>query len=256
MRSVIFFLLSSVLALAGTPVIVNTASGSNTSGSAVPSIASGAANHTAGNVLLVNFCDWLSNQTSQSFSLADTAGNSYTQLTQYVANSGTDHQQCTWAYSRNIVGNASNVVTATCLVNNCQYPSIVVYQISGGDNATTPPIDAGCSGAGCAGGTSLVTPSFNSGTIPPNQLIIACGYSAYVRPQTWTAGLIGGVSSSLDITATGGMQACESLGASSTQTGVTAAMSGTSAMTIWNINATSFKGTGTAVTPRHHRGVF
>jgi hypothetical protein len=103
-------------------------------------IAAPAANHTAGNLLVV-FVGLVSSTATVS-SIADTAGNTYTYVASIVY-SAYYRIEC-W-YAKNITGNANNVVTVTYSAS-VTYRTITVDQYSGCDPSA--PLDQYNTGSG------------------------------------------------------------------------------------------------------------
>lgn len=122
------------------------------SASSLPSAATAAISHTAGNLLVVG----VSFQTAggaTSVTLSDTAGNTYTPIGSLLVRS-TNRLQL-W-YCPNCLGNASNIVTATTVGGNAGFLVVSVRQFSGAD--TSAPLD----GTATATGSSA---SINSGSV-------------------------------------------------------------------------------------------
>lgn len=130
---------------------VNVATGTGNASAA--SIASGAASHTAGNYLAV-FVDYDSDGTNQTriTSCTDTATNTYTRTTG-VANATSLDGMELWG-AKNILGNASNVVTCNFSPDSA-FRTIQVLQYAG--PSTSSPVDVFNSGTGT--GTGASTPS-------------------------------------------------------------------------------------------------
>lgn len=140
---------------------VNSATGSADASSST--IATTAANHTTGN-LLVAFVVW--NHASNTLSsVSDTAGNTWTRITGTDALHGTA-DRCEMFYAKNITGNASNTVTAT-FSGGAAFRRIAVVQYSGVD--TTAPLDQATKQT--VTDTSITSPSFT--TTSADEVIIA-----------------------------------------------------------------------------------
>lgn len=130
---------------------VNTATG--TSDASATSLAAGAANHTTGNLIVVQV-SWTTAGVTSTVP-TDTAGNTYVSTTQ-KGTDGTNNFVETF-YAKNITGNASNVVTAHFSAG-ATFRRIQVLQYSGAD--ITTPLDTGNIGTGT--GTALTTASFTT----------------------------------------------------------------------------------------------
>jgi len=137
-------------------------------------IAAPAANHTAGNLLVV-FVGTTSTTATVS-SIADTAGNTYTYVTRIVGDL-TGTIEC-W-YAKNIAGNVSNVVTVTFSAS-VYNRTITVDQYSGCD--TSAPLDQYNTGSG----NSNTPTTGNITTTVADEVLVAGVYLGY--PYTITAG--------------------------------------------------------------------
>lgn len=193
--------------------VVNTARGQDASGGASTTIASAAASHTTGNLIVAG----VRSSAGGAMTCADTAGNTYVSLTHYNQAISGDWQFC---YAKNITGNASNVVTAT--MTSSAYRAIIVHQVSGA--STTSPFDAASEvGGGAAGAGSPQTytsPSFNTANA---NSIIFFGANVGALSEVWTAGNIGGSAATmLTSGVTDPIAAVEYRIVSSIQTGITA----------------------------------
>jgi hypothetical protein len=133
--------------------------------STVASVASSAANCTAGNLLIAT-ARWT--ETPYTATIADTAGNTWATDGPYTdANSG--HRLQMW-YAYNITGNASNVVTITFSTNSSN-SGVSVMEFSG-ERTSSDPLDA----HGYNVSTSGNQPSVTSGTFSTasaNEVIVA-----------------------------------------------------------------------------------
>lgn len=137
----------------GTVSFVNDTSGTADNGDTT--IAATAASHTAGNLLVVHV---MGSETANTVSsIADTAGNTYTQGTSCRITSAAVGFTDIW-YAKNITGNASNTVTAT-LSGTTTFRRIVVDQYSGAD--TVSPFEV------CATGSAAASTSVTSGSFSP-----------------------------------------------------------------------------------------
>lgn len=142
---------------AGSPLPITRAVGSGI-GSA-GTIAAAALNVTTGNALAV-FVANDSNVTTVS--LADTAGNSFSQGTQCTR---TTTQSGVWFWSINVTGNAADVVTATFGANRTRR-EITVFQFTG---ITAKDVEGGC--ATVASGNTITSTALT--TTVANEIILA-----------------------------------------------------------------------------------
>jgi hypothetical protein len=165
---------------------VNSTSGfSNGSATTIPATA---ANHTAGNLIVVHVC-WSGTATLNS--VADTASNAYTRVASSKGNNGTtDHVET--FHAKNITGNASNVVTPTFSAAST-FRRVIVHQYSGED--TTAPADVAGSGNVLAA-ASITSSSFT--TTVADEVI-----SAAMSSSGNDAGVAAGTSFTLRISALG-----------------------------------------------------
>jgi hypothetical protein len=148
-----------------TIALVNKTSGANVTGSSSTSLSAAAANHTAGNLLVVICRNGGSLSVTQN-SPTDTAGNTYFGLLP-VTNSNVGRLQM-W-YAKNILGNPSNVV-ACHFSSSVPWLSISVLQYSGADPVN--PLDAqAIATSGSSSGTTALTAPFS--TSQANELIVA-----------------------------------------------------------------------------------
>jgi hypothetical protein len=159
----------------GTPAFVNYTLGG--SGALATSAVSDAFVATAGNCI-VAMVSWSGVGDNRTPSITDTAGNTYTQLDRiYNANSG---QVTVTFYAKNILGNASNVLTFS-LDDVGGYLRVVAGQYSG--LSTTAPVDQhNASTDGDVYEGTISSPSFT--TTAANEVIVAM-YSANVGASGW-----------------------------------------------------------------------
>ena len=158
--------------------VVNTARGSNASGSSVSSISTGSVSHTTGNLVVVACRNYILGTTT----VTDTAGNTYTALTRYSDGANDAFQ---WFYAKNITGHASNVVTCNFSTAS-SYVAVIAFQVSGA--STTSPLQSE-TGALHSASTTWTSPTFST---TGAYSIVFFGASIYNVGVTWTAGLIGG----------------------------------------------------------------
>lgn len=124
--------------------------------------AAAAASHTAGNLVWA----WLYTQTNLTATLADTAGNTYPQIGSAFAPTVGFFSMF---YAKNIIGNASNIVTATFstpTIGGSTYVALGVRQFSGCD--TTSPL-VGTLQTGSGTGTAIA-----SGTVTVSGQSVIC----------------------------------------------------------------------------------
>jgi hypothetical protein len=116
----------------GSPVTVDLSASSST-------LVFGAASHTTGNAIVV--CAGSSTNGGTISGIADTAGNTYTQVASAYSTSATAGFQDIWA-ATNITGNAANIVTVT--LNSAQsFRGGVSTEYSGVTGVGTAAIGAG-----------------------------------------------------------------------------------------------------------------
>lgn len=211
--------------------LVNTAHGTNQSGSSVSPVATGAFVATAGNLIvaIVRQDDDLNGPTSVS----DTAGNSYSNVVTATMSSG--DLIGLW-YAKNITGNAANVVSATWAAGH-SFNAVLTLQYSGCD--TTSPLDAHAFGTTISAST-IVSGSFT--TTAANEVIVVGGSNNSLS-NTYSGGAIGSGTGTFEVA--DGAAGAEMIGAtdlivSAIQTGITAAM-GFTAGTIGEIVVATFK---------------
>ena len=169
------------------------------------------------------------------------------EITAYGQQSGTSGTQACGAawYAKNIAGTSNNQVTANS-GGSVVYHAISVAEVSG-PNASTP-LDAGTGNpAGAessANATSITSSSFSTSSA---NTIVFCGSRVEFTNQTWTAGNIGATSGTLLTAAipggngsTNDFQAIEYQKFTSTQSGITAAIS-SGANAVRNMICAAFK---------------
>jgi DNA-binding beta-propeller fold protein YncE len=146
-----------------TPTAISHVQSTAVEGTAEPSVSAAFPNRNTAVNLIVAFVRM--STATQKVSLTDTAGNLYTDA---VSKTHTvDGHQVHLFYARNIVGAASNTVTATFSGTN-NHPWIAVYEYSG--LSQTNPLDQASSALG--GGFSATTPAVSS-QANANELIFA-----------------------------------------------------------------------------------
>ena len=151
---------------------VNTTTG--TGNSLSPTIATSAGNHTSGNLLVaVITADYTSSRVVSA--VTDSASNTY----EFAARKAVTGGDVEIWYAKNIVGNSSNVVTAT-FTGSVAYRRIAVLQYSGAN--TSSPFDV----IGVGTGTSSSMSTAAVATNVANEAIVA-GYT-YWNIATPTAG--------------------------------------------------------------------
>lgn len=171
---------------------VNTTSGFEFSGSAFGSIAATAANHTAGNCLLVG----VRSGNITTVTVSDTAGNTYTERNDEGIGGVGGLRVFT---AHNITGNASNVVTATFGTNQ-SYPAIIVHQYAG-VSTTTPMAATGKANDGGSQSASATTSSFTATT--SGQVAVGFTSTGSVAPGTITPG--SGYTTVVDVNSVGAL---------------------------------------------------
>lgn len=135
--------------------------------SSIGSDSATAANHTAGNALIVVAAFEAGSAVSLG-SVADTAGNAYSVISQTRLTGFEDIQA---AYAVNILGHASNVVTVTWSGGSSGYTELMVWQVSG--LATSDVLD-GTPGANDNGEIASSSPTTGStATSNANDILIA-----------------------------------------------------------------------------------
>lgn len=245
MRNLLLILLAFTLLCTpafGAIANVNCEIGNFYSATAGSSIATAPVSHTAGNFVVVAVRWAILGSAVTLSSITDTAGNTYTLATTYFSGSAAD--AVTIGYAANILGNASNVLTANFSNAGASYRGILACQFSG--VATASPLDVLISGAT---GTNNAPTSSSFTTTNANDLIfIALDQGALGGNYTAGSGytLSGkSVDVALDI---------QWKTVSSIQTGVTAASSSTSS-SMWLVYGATFKAAGAVVTQvKRHRG--
>ncbi len=157
--------------------VVNTARGTDLSGSSYSSISTGSISHTSGNLIVVACRSYGVATTT----VTDVAGNTYTALTR--REDGSEAFQ--WFYAKNITGSASNVVSCNFSTAS-SYVAVIAFQVSGA--STTSPLQSE-TGALHSASTTWTSPTFST---TGAYSIVFFGASIYNVGVTWTAGLIGG----------------------------------------------------------------
>ena len=152
--------------------LVNQVSAGDATGNKFSSIAAPAANHVAGNLLVV-ICRNGKNTISQTVP-TDTAGNTFVGLTP-ATDSGVGVIQI-W-YAKNIIGNASNVISCHYASPDA-WPTVSVLQYSGADPSN--PLDAQAEATGgtskaATGATPSVTASRSGGLVVAGATVGAVG---------------------------------------------------------------------------------
>jgi hypothetical protein len=216
--------------------VVNFVTGGTTA--SVTSITTGTFTSVAGNLIVVGLRINASDMTAVS-SITDTAGNSYTPLTGTLAGAAGAVTQL-W-YAKNVIGNASNVVTAAFSSSQAN-TGICAWHISGAD-ASNPADQV----AFATGNSNTITSSAYT-TTSANEIICAiCEISAintvFTQQATYTLDSAG-------FPTPAGMQFCgaEHLIVNALQTGVTTSMSGSNTAVI-TISVATFKQSTVVVTP-------
>src|SRR5438132_6885497 len=147
--------LGTALPASAAITLVNTASGFDDSGAKTTTIAATAANHTAGNLLVVI---GRGGNRAATMTVSDTAGNTFTQIATGLQGG---MQRLSIFYAKNITGNASNVVTVTYSGIE-DFRHVHVLQYSGLDKVS--PLDTNASGGGASGGT-LTSGNFTTANV-------------------------------------------------------------------------------------------
>lgn len=208
----------------GAITLVTTAKGVNTSSaSAGATVATTAFAATTGNFIFVAV-RWYS---GDGVAVSDTAGNTYVQID--PVNTGTGTYMASF-YVKNIIGNASNVVTAT--LTNGGHAAIYAAQYSG--LSTTAPLDAHSTGFN-ASGTSVSTGTFT--TTVANEVMVAVAMNG----EAGSSPTAGSGYTLRNTDTTEGASALEDQIVTSIQTSVTASMSGSGSASEWLIVAATFK---------------
>lgn len=136
-------------------------------------------NVTTGNTLIV--AAWCYATAGQSVTgITDTAGNTYTKVDHVFH--ATDLYRGEFWYAKNIIGNASNVVTATYSAT-VAYRAVAVVQYSGLDSTT--PFELTAKGTGSS---SATTSTFT--TTSPDAVHLLISRLGYVG-EVWPAGFTG-----------------------------------------------------------------
>jgi len=191
-------------------------------------IASSAKSTTSGNVLIAHAKWENAGVAITGDSLSDTAGNTWVVLAN-VQNGGTSQPGTCLAYAKNIVGNASNVVTLT-LSGSADFRNIIVEEFSGLD--LTSPEDGNEQTNSAASGTSHTTGDIT--TSGAGLVFIGVGIFAAISSVTGTPG-----NPDFTVGATAGESAVGYLISTSGQTVTPGLGNSTSAQ--WNAIAQAFK---------------
>ncbi len=222
-------ILTSVYTITAAPLFISAQSNEN-SGVSATTIATSGTTHTAGNLLAVG-CSWNVSGADPTITVTNTAGDTFTQVDKFQ--DGFTLIGTATFYAKNIIGNASDVVTCT-LSSARTTPGISVLEFSR-LNASSP-LDQHVTGN--TDTTSTVT-SGSFTTTSAAEVIVAfgCAYTE-LNPQTWTAG------SGYTIPTNGASSFGASVGeykiVSTTQTGVTSSLSW-SVSNFMNIGVMTFK---------------
>lgn len=206
--------------------LVNTTSG--TADGSANSLAATAANHTAGNLIVVG-CVWSGNVNATV--PTDTALNTYVSTGQKGDNGTSDHVEV--FYAKNIAGNAANVVTGHW-ASAVTFRRVMVLQYSGCD--TTAPFATGEGGTALATAASSVTSSSWATATADEVLTAFCGTSGGVAPGF----VLAGASYTKELSGIGTDSYAEDRIVSATGT-YTASFSASSGTQTWWIAAASFK---------------
>jgi hypothetical protein len=188
-----------------------------------------AMSNTTGNLIVVCACAIATG--NPIIGVTDTAGNTYVPLTA-ITQTTTGLQ---YFYAKNITGNAANVVTVTWTIT-AGFRAAYAWEISGADIVN--PLDQQIGGTGTTG-TSATSSAFT--TTSANEIILAA-VSTNVVNETFSAGGVYVLDSAgYPAGATLMFNGAEHLITSTIQTGVTASMTWTSAVTGWTIAVATFK---------------
>ncbi len=160
--------------------LVNTDAASDYSGTSSATLNSAGQNHTAGNLIVVGLSIYNPTNVYSVGTITDTAGNNYVPVdTEFDA---TNTTTTAIYYSKNIIGNASNVISINISGGSVQYWGFCVLQYSGSDTAS--PYDQ------TAYGEAVATTTVTSGTFTTtasNEVLVSVSRSDSTIP-TWTAG--------------------------------------------------------------------
>jgi hypothetical protein len=203
-------------------------------------VAAPAQSNTTGNLLVVfiNFTD-VSNVINVT-GIADTAGNTYTPGTRF--NSGSNNGTSQMWYAKNIVGNASNVVTAT-LSASTTFRSPLVSEYSGLDTST--PLDVEIAPRAQASSTTLTSSTFT--TVPNDMVVMMVASSPPFTPGS------GYAMRGFNTTPAGNYAGSEDQHFATAQTGVTAIFTAVSGAQTANIHGMAFKDQGAVTVTARHR---
>jgi hypothetical protein len=158
--------------------LVNTDKGGTAANSS--SEVTGGVSATAGNLLVVMIA--IANNALTVSSITDTAGNTYTQCSGALIQSQSSVGTLDIWYAKNILGNATNVVTVNYSALSQFGGSIKVHQYSGAD--TTSPFETATTGSATAA-TAVTSSSFSPAA--SGNVNVAHADTSLVTP-TWTAG--------------------------------------------------------------------
>ncbi len=149
----------------------------NESDSSVSSLACPATNHSSGNLIAVFVRIGTISGGALISGIADTAGNTYVNLGQY--SDGSDHSS-QWWYSKNVTGNASNIVTVT-FTTPAGFQAVHCFQVAGLSVSTPSDVDIG------AAFTSNTPTSGTFSTATASEIVL-CGTTYNATNVTATAG--------------------------------------------------------------------
>jgi hypothetical protein len=208
---------------------VNTAVGSDQSGSIDAIIATGAFNLGAGNAILVAVRAGQPGGQSWPPTITDTAGDSFTLIN--TASNNPNSQVSCWL-GKNTGSNVSNVVTAS-FAGTWYFAAIATVQYSGVDKVA--PLDTSATGTS-PGATSVTSGSFT--TTKAKEVLVAAA-SPDASGGTFTAGS----GYTVEVADSGTALAIEDRIVNSIQTGATASIS-YSASQPWGICVAALKAAG------------
>ncbi|HEX2712770.1 MAG TPA: chitobiase/beta-hexosaminidase C-terminal domain-containing protein, partial [Candidatus Acidoferrales bacterium] len=218
------------LTITGSIQLVNTATGSDSSGNAVPTISTNSFTANAGNFIAVVVRYGTSN--NARVTLSDTAGNGYTLARHQVEGGSSTSTAIDIYYAKNIAGATSNVITASFAPAQ-RLVTLISFQYSGVDPSS--PLDV-TAGAGAAGTASTMATSNPFTTTSPAEVIVVGG--TFYNLNTLSAGA--GYTMRVSNPRTAG----EDRIVSSLQNGATATMLSNSSNR-WIIVVAAFKAAGT-----------
>ena len=214
------------LTITGNIQLVNTATASDYSANTRSTISTNSFTANAGNfiALVVRY----GTNNNATVTLSDTAGNTYTLARHQVEGGSSTSTAIDIYYAKNIVGAASNVITASFSPAQ-RTVTLISFQYSGVD--PTSPLDV-TAGAGGGGSSSTTATSSSFTTTSPAEVIVVGG--TFFNANTLSAGT--GYTMRVSDTRTGG----EDRTVSSLQSGVTATM-GSNSSNRWVIVVAAFK---------------